>query len=343
MRLSQRILDACDEVLNEAELSACGPEGIRRCREDTRFHVQYLASAVEVASPLAFTDYVRWVCSVLTSRQLDPDLLGASLKGIFGTLSRALPDDAPVLADYLRAGLEACREPAVESLVSAPSVFLQAILRGDRRLATAVAREAVGAGASLCTVYQDVIGGALVELGRLWQTNVISVSAEHLATAVAKYVVAQLYASQPVPTLNGLRAVVTGVQGELHSLGGNMVADVLEAEGWDVSWLGSNLPGPDILREIEERKPDLVAFSVTIPARLPEARQLIRQVPTDQGVVMVGGRAFGCVSEDWCRELGVRHGRSLADALDVAEEIVRRRPRPSAGWEPPPAPGPKLR
>ncbi len=197
------------------------------------------------------------------------------------------------------------------------SVFLQAILRGDRRAATAVAEEALRAGASLCTVYQEIVTPALVQVGHLWQTNVIPVSSEHIATAVAHYVVAQIYASQPVPVLTGRQALVTGVAGDLHGLGATMVADVLEAEGWEVSFLGTDLPGSAILQEIEQRRPELIAFSVTLPSRLPEAAEVIRQVAPGLRI-LVGGRAFGSVSAEWCRELGVQRGSTLLDLLRLA-------------------------
>lgn len=291
------------------------------CQPPARDHVEVLASALEAGAPSAFAEYVRWLLAVQTHRPHDElDSLSESLERIFSTLSQALPD--VLLAEYRQAWVTACQAPAAGLLESAAPLFLRAILRGDRRLATRVAQEAIGAGASLCEVYQEIIARALVEVGSLWQRNEISVAGEHVATAVAQSVMAQVYASQPIPRLNGYRALVTAAPGDLHGVGANMVADVLDAEGWEVSLLGSNLPGPDILREMEARQPDLVAFSVTMPNCLAGATGLISRAAAECRRVMVGGRALEPVSDEWCGALGVLPGRSLADLRRPASALL---------------------
>lgn len=50
---------------------------------------------------------------------------------------------------------------------------------------------------------------------------------------------------------------------ELHHVGANMVADVLEAHGWDVRYLGTNLPHRSILQAIREHQADWVGISAT--------------------------------------------------------------------------------
>jgi len=102
------------------------------------------------------------------------------------------------------------------------------------------------------------------EIGRLWQTNRISVAEEHYCTACAQFVMTQLYPYIFRSERNGRRMVATCVGGELHEIGVRMVADFFEMEGWDTYYLGANTPARDILDTIAKREADIVGISVTI-------------------------------------------------------------------------------
>jgi methanogenic corrinoid protein MtbC1 len=142
----------------------------------------------------------------------------------------------------------------------------------------------------------DVLQHAMYEVGRLWEGNRISVAEEHMATAITQFVIAQLYQRlSPAANARG-RVVITGVQGELHQVGANMVADVLEEMGWDVRFLGSNMPHSGILNVVNEFQPELVGISATMLFNVPQVRTLVREIrdrfPTDPPRIVVGGAAF---------------------------------------------------
>src|SRR5689334_23078788 len=118
-------------------------------------------------------------------------------------------------------------------------LFLQAILGGDRRAALSVANDALASGATVQGLYEEVLQASLDEVGRLWETNRITVAREHMATAVVQHVMAHLYSQIPPAAEARGSAIVTGVEGELHQVGAHMVADVLESDGWRVMFLGT--------------------------------------------------------------------------------------------------------
>ena len=70
---------------------------------------------------------------------------------------------------------------------------MQAILTGERKAALTIAREALRNGARIQDLYADVFQDALYEVGRLWETNAITVAQEHMATAVTQYVMAHVF------------------------------------------------------------------------------------------------------------------------------------------------------
>jgi methanogenic corrinoid protein MtbC1 len=73
-----------------------------------------------------------------------------------------------------------------------------------------------------------------------------------------------------------------------------MVSDMLEANGWQVQFLGSNLPIASILDTVAEAKPQLLGISVTMLFNVQHATRLIAQVKQAAGSirVVVGGSAF---------------------------------------------------
>ncbi len=194
------------------------------------------------------------------------------------------------------------RSSAPDAAASAPDdelgvtrrLFVEAILSGERKAALDIANEALHNGVSVLDLYADVFQDALYEVGRRWESNAITVAQEHMATAVTQYVMAHVFGTiASVAPTRGV-AVMTGVPGELHHIGALMVSDMLEAQGWQTQFLGSNLPLDSILATIADTKPQLLGISVTMPFNLHHARRLLTEAKrADPRVrVVVGGAAF---------------------------------------------------
>jgi MerR family transcriptional regulator, light-induced transcriptional regulator len=214
-------------------------------------------------------------------------------------------------------------------LLAAQRRFLEAIRRGQRRPAVEVALEALGGGHALTDVYVHVLQESLYQTGRLWETNQISVAEEHMATAIVQYVLARLYEEITIAEPPRGRVVMTGVQGELHQVGANMVADALEADGWDVRFLGTNMPHDGILATIAEHDPEVVGISATMLLRVPQVKRLIADVRDHAGRetprILVGGAAFRAAPDLW-REVGAD---GFAPDVRSAVELAR-------SWSPKP-------
>jgi methanogenic corrinoid protein MtbC1 len=101
--------------------------------------------------------------------------------------------------------------------------------------------------------------------------------------------------------------VVTGVSGELHQLGANLVADAMEASGWTVRFLGSNLPHSSVVATVEESSADVVCISTTIVANLPSAVDLVRGIRSKLSErvprIVLGGSAYRLATR-FANELG---------------------------------------
>jgi MerR family transcriptional regulator, light-induced transcriptional regulator len=98
--------------------------------------------------------------------------------------------------------------------------------------------------------------------------------------------------SEPVGV--GRVAIVSSSPGERHALGGVMVADFLETQGWEVLSLGADIPVHELTDLVTERGADVVALSTALPGNLLSVTrtcQLLRQLPNPPMIVVLG-RAY---------------------------------------------------
>lgn len=158
--------------------------------------------------------------------------------------------------------------------------YLEAQLRGDRRAALSlVLSEGLERGFSELDLREGVIGAAQRRIGELWQSNAIGIAEEHMATAVSNLVLAQLYERSQQAPRNQRTVLVACVEGELHELPARLVADALDSAGFDVRFLGANVPVEHLMATLE-RAPevDLLALSATMSFHTESLRATVRRV-----------------------------------------------------------------
>jgi len=204
--------------------------------------------------------------------------------------------------------------------------YLGALLSGDRHRASDIVLAAVEAGTSVRDVYLRVFQPVQHEVGRLWQTNQVSVAQEHFITAATQMVMSQLYPRIFRSTKIGRRLVATCVGGELHEIGVRMVADFFEMEGWDTYYLGASTPAASILDTIAAREADVLAVSTTITYNVGELRDLVAEVRASHVAadlrILVGGRPFNLDPELWRRVEADGYAPDALGAIRTAESLL---------------------
>jgi methanogenic corrinoid protein MtbC1 len=279
--------------------------GRKSCTEDAGFHIDFLAAAIESDSTAAFEDYSRWLARMLRSRDIAPQHAAENFEQIRLKAGLHLNDaEASVLAVFVQRGCAALagenqvtdqmRESS--QLAEERSVFLQALFKGPREMATNIPLEALRQGHPLTDIYVEIFQKSLYEVGRLWESNKITVAQEHMATAIVQWSIAQLYPHVELSRAPRGNAVITGVEGEHHQVGANLVADALEASGWTVRFLGTNMPHGGILQVLEEHHAGLLGISTTMLTCVPQVRDLVGKVKErfgkDAPRIVLGGAAF---------------------------------------------------
>ena len=150
---------------------------------------------------------------------------------------------------------------ALVSLDEYRSTFLDALLARDSARARLVVERALEDGVPIPDIYLGMLEPAMREVGHRWAMGAINIAEEHYATAVAQSILDGLGRKLRRPAKDGRLAIVSGTPDELHALGTRMVADFLEADGWEVILLGAGAPAQDIAALVESEQPDLVALS----------------------------------------------------------------------------------
>lgn len=177
--------------------------------------------------------------------------------------------------------------------------YLEAQLNGNQRAALSIVHEALAQGHSVRAVQRDVIQAAQLELGRLWQEDRITVAHEHMATAISQVALVHLAGHVQPAAARERKVVVSCVEGEQHDLPARMVADYLELAGFDVRYLGADVPSDSLASVVAFERPDLLALSLTMSFNAAGLRSAVASVRARCPAmpILVGGNGLAWMPE----------------------------------------------
>jgi methanogenic corrinoid protein MtbC1 len=302
--------DAVDEVSERfytehgAFYEKFGSRGRDFTRQDIAFHLEFLRPVLEFGMLRPMVDYLCWLGSVLVARGIPLDHLALSLDWLaeFFAGQMAVAEGALVAAalrtartSFLATGQALPLPPMPPAPWAAAIAFEAALLAGEQRQASAVVNRLLDDGHGLVDVELHVVQPALYAIGEKWQTNLVSVAQEHMATAIAQSVMTEGLLRSPPPVPNHKRALLACVEGNNHAVGLRMVADALLLAGWEVQHLGANVPTLALVRHAAEWQPDLIGLSVSFAHQVQAVRAVIAQLDERLGsarpAVIMGGLA----------------------------------------------------
>ena len=133
----------------------------------------------------------------------------------------------------------------------------------------------------------------LQKIGELWQEGSLRIFHEHLASAVIRTFLADLLATIKTPSHAPI-LIVTTPSGQYHEIGALIVALTSASVGWQVTYLGPNLPAEEISAAAIEKNARIVLLSIVFPPDDPHLKlelERIRVLLPDNISIFVGGRA----------------------------------------------------
>ena len=129
------------------------------------------------------------------------------------------------------------------------------------------------------------------------------------------------------------KMVIGTVKGDIHDIGKNLVAMMMEGAGFEVINIGINNAVEKYLGAMEEHKPDIVGMSALLTTTMPYMKVVIDTMKEkgirDDYIVLVGGAPL---NEEFAKAVGAdAYCRDAAVAVETAKELIKRRHNLMAG------------
>ncbi len=205
----------------------------------------------------------------------------------------------------------------------------EAIVAGDRETAARLAAEAVTAGLDLTEVVERGYVPGIQKVGELWEQGeyflpeLIS-SAEAMKAAMA--VLEPEFERRHIGSRMGGKVVIGTIEGDIHDIGKNLVASMLQAGGFEVYDLGADVKLERFVDKAEEVGAALICLSALLTTTMINQRRLIGLLQ-EKGLrgkykVLVGGAP---ASKRWAEEIGADgYAENAVAAVRLAKALAGR-------------------
>jgi trimethylamine corrinoid protein len=205
----------------------------------------------------------------------------------------------------------------------------RAIVTGEKDRAVALAGEAVRAGLDLLEVIDKGYVRGIQEVGELWEKGdyflpeLIS-SAECMKAAMA--VLQPELRKARIDTPSNGRIVIGTIEGDIHDIGKNLVASMLQANGFEVHDLGADVKLGRFIEKAEEIKADFVCLSALLTTTMLGQRRFIEKLSAENLAgrfkVLVGGAP---VTQKWAADIGADgYAENALAAVRLAKRLMEK-------------------
>lgn len=201
----------------------------------------------------------------------------------------------------------------------------EAILGCDADAAKTAAQAILDAGIDPVEVLNATVADTANQVGDKFESGEFYLPHLVLAGNAIEAASEVLQSAVPTGELVEKKVIVIGtVEGDMHSLGKNIVAMMLRASGFEVHDLGVDVKSGTFVQRAKEVGADIVGLSCLMTTTLPYQREVIEDLEAqglrDQLKVMIGG---GPVTPDWAEEIGADgYGRDVTEAVKVAKVLT---------------------
>jgi 5-methyltetrahydrofolate--homocysteine methyltransferase len=200
-----------------------------------------------------------------------------------------------------------------------------AVLDGNAPAAQAGVNAALAEGIPADKILKDGLIAAMAEVGRLFEENEYFVPEMLVAARAMQGGLAILK-----PQLGDAGAVSAGkviigtVKGDLHDIGKNLVAMMLEGAGFEVVDLGTDVSPEKFVKGVIEHKPNVIAMSALLTTTMPSMKGTIAALE-EAGVrgnvkVMIGGAP---VTDSFAKQIGADgYSPDASSATRLAKSLI---------------------
>ena len=200
----------------------------------------------------------------------------------------------------------------------------EAVIEGKLKDIRSLTESALGGGATPQQVLDEGLLPGMDEVGKRFKVGDMFIPEVLLS---AKTMAAAMEVLKPLLAKGGggRGTVVIGtVQGDLHNIGKNLVAMMLEGAGFEVVDLGIDVKPQAFLDAVKQHKPNLLGMSALLTTTMPRMGETIRALEEagirSQVKVMVGGAP---VTQEFVAKIRAdAYAANAGTAVDVAKSLV---------------------
>ncbi len=211
--------------------------------------------------------------------------------------------------------------------------YLKSLLTGDRSECRVVIEEVLRSGTPAHQVYMDIIWPIMTEIDKLYREDQIDSAQEAFASRINRTIVNQLQNKLPRRANKEKSVVIVTAQSDKAELGGQMMNDLFESDGWETRFLGGTAGNDDVMTFIHGYAPDILLLYGFNGDDAPAVRNLI---DTIRGVnafpemrIMLSGGVFSRAEGLW-EEIGADlYAETAADAVMIAQASPEKVPTPT--------------
>lgn len=202
-----------------------------------------------------------------------------------------------------------------------------AILEGDETKARANAQEALARQMDPLEAVEQGLSRGMAVVGQRFENGEAYLPDLLIATETFKAAIEilqpEIEAQQKQMAKKGT-VVIGTVRGDMHSIGKNIVATVLETNGYEVVDIGVDNPALEFIEQARKAKAKVIALSSLMTTTMPAQREVIETLEEmglrDLYFVIVGG---GPVNEEWADEIDADgYGETAIHAVELVQELL---------------------
>lgn len=205
------------------------------------------------------------------------------------------------------------------------SALSQGVIDGDVVAVLEEVKKLLNDGATAQAVMDGHLIPAMDETGKRFEEGEFFVPELMLAARAMKEAMTIL---NPLLSNSGVekvgRVVIGTVKGDMHDIGKNLVASMLEGGGFEVIDLGVDVAPEKFVEKAKEKDGTIVCLSALLTTTMPQMKAVIETLRNagirEKTLVMVGGAP---VTDDFAREIGADgYSDNASAAVVLAKKLV---------------------
>lgn len=161
------------------------------------------------------------------------------------------------------------------SSTSLAKSYFEPLITGDRNACRAVIDQALTVGVTPIDLLNQLIWPTMELLQSLYREDRLSVTQLNMATRLNRALTDQICARLSRGESKNKKVLIFCGNDEPEELGGQICADMFDADGWTVRFAGGGVPEDEVLSLIGEFRPDVLLMFGTLPSGVPAVRKLI--------------------------------------------------------------------